>query len=103
MSADKPADKKDEGDKPVPAEISLETRHALPDGTPYVATAATLHLKNDAGEPIGEVFHTIYTRGETPDVHRPILFAFNGGPGSASAWLHLGAWGPMRAELPRRP
>jgi carboxypeptidase C (cathepsin A) len=94
----KDAEKKDE--KAIPAELAIVTTHALPDGTPYVATAATLHLKNDDGDPIGEVFHTIYTRGDVPDPARPILFAFNGGPGSASAWLHLGAWGPMRAELP---
>lgn len=92
------ADKK--ADKPIPPELLTETRHALSDGTTYVATAATLHVKNADGDPIGEVFHTIYTRGERPDRHRPIVFAFNGGPGSASAWLHLGAWGPMRAELP---
>lgn len=90
----------EKGDKPIPPELAIETRHALPDGTPYRATAATLHVKNAEGDPIGEVFHTIYTRGETPDAKRPIVFCFNGGPGSASAWLHLGAWGPMRIEMP---
>lgn len=87
-------------DKPVPAEVSIETRHALPDGTHYTATVATLHLVNDEGDATGAVFHTSYTRGEVVDPHRPLLFAFNGGPGSASAWLHLGAWGPMRVDLP---
>lgn len=97
---DKKEEKEEKPDKPIPAELAIETRHALPDGTPYVATASTLHIKNADGDPIGEVFLASYTRGETPDVRRPIVFAFNGGPGSASAWLHLGAWGPMRAELP---
>jgi carboxypeptidase C (cathepsin A) len=100
MSDEKNASEPKKDEKPIPAELAIETRHALPDGTPYLATAATLHLKNGEGDPIGEVFHTIYTRGEKPDRARPILFAFNGGPGSASAWLHLGAWGPMRAEMP---
>jgi carboxypeptidase C (cathepsin A) len=99
-AGEKKSEKDGKDDKPIPPELVIETRHALPDGTPYVATAATLHLKNENGDPVGEVFHTIYTRGEKPDARRPILFAFNGGPGSASAWLHLGAWGPVRAELP---
>ena len=101
MSDAKPdTDDKPKTDKPISPELAIETRHALPDGTGYLATAATLHLKNADGDPIGEVFHTIYTRGERPDAKRPLLFAFNGGPGSASAWLHLGAWGPMRIEMP---
>jgi carboxypeptidase C (cathepsin A) len=97
----KGAENKDKpGEKPVPAELGVVTRHALPSGAAYVATAATLHLKNDDGDPIGAVFHVSYTLGDAPDPKRPITFCFNGGPGSASAWLHLGAWGPMRIDLP---
>lgn len=94
------ADRSEKPDKAPPTELAIETRHVLPDGRPYVATAATLHLRGDDGEAQGEVFHVYYSLGDTPDPKRPLLFAFNGGPGSASAWLHLGAWGPKRAELP---
>ncbi|MFO0682805.1 MAG: hypothetical protein U0234_12165 [Sandaracinus sp.] len=94
------AERSEKPDKAAPAELAIETRHVLPDGRPYVATAATLHLRGEDGEPQGEVFHVYYALGEVADPKRPLVFAFNGGPGSASAWLHLGAWGPMRAELP---
>ncbi len=97
------AEKPDKPDKPVPLEVSIETTHEIQiDGVPrrYVATVATTHLANEDGDPVGEIFHTVYTLGEIPNPARPITFCFNGGPGSASAWLHLGAWGPMRIDLP---
>ena len=47
-----------------------------------------------------EIFFTAYTRSDVDDVtQRPITFAFNGGPGSASLWLQLGFLGPRRLEL----
>ena len=60
----------------------------------FTATAATLALNNDKGERQVGVFYVAYTRdGASPD-RRPITFVFNGGPGSSSAYLHLGALGP---------
>lgn len=96
-------DKPEKPERPVPPEVSIETTHELTiDGIPhrYIATVATTHLSNEEGDPVGEIFHTVYTLGERADHQRPITFCFNGGPGSASAWLHLGAWGPMRIDLP---
>jgi carboxypeptidase C (cathepsin A) len=51
-----------------------------------------------------KVFYVAYTRTEVGDdpAKRPITFSFNGGPGSASVWLHLGALGPRRTELTER-
>ena len=64
----------------------------------YRATAGTLSLLSGKGEVTAEIFYVAYTllpgaEGE-PDPRRPITFVFNGGPGAASAYLHLGAIGP---------
>src|SRR5215470_20283393 len=54
----------------------------------YTATAGTLVLKKDEGKPIASVFFVAYTRDDVQDkAQRPVTFAFNGGPGSASIWL----------------
>lgn len=68
----------------------------------YKATAAMLPiLKPDDGKPKAQVFYTSYTLTEKPDARkRPVTFCFNGGPGSSSVWLHLGAFGPKRVNLP---
>jgi carboxypeptidase C (cathepsin A) len=52
------------------------------------------------GEPLAAVMATSYTLTPTPQAPRPVCFAFNGGPGSASIWLHLGALGPKRLQTP---
>ena len=62
----------------------------------YTATAATIHLTNDDGEVTGSLYYTAYTvEGKSAD-KRPVSFIYNGGPGSASMWLHMGAFGPKR-------
>ena len=64
---------------------------------PYKATASTILLKNDAGEPIGLMYSVAYTRSDVKDLStRPISFYYNGGPGSSTMWLHMGAFGPRR-------
>ncbi len=66
----------------------------------YLARAGMLPLKNGSGETEASVFFVSYTLEDAGDpAHRPLTFAFNGGPGSASLWLHLGAIGPRRVEL----
>jgi carboxypeptidase C (cathepsin A) len=59
----------------------------------YTATAGTLTLRNDRNEPAANVFYVAYTTG---DRKRPVTFLYNGGPGSAALWLHIGAFGPRR-------
>ncbi len=63
----------------------------------YKATASTTLLKDDKGEPTALMYSTAYTRSDVKDFsQRPIAFIYNGGPGSASVWLHMGAFGPRR-------
>lgn len=73
------------------------------DGTAvsYRAKAGYLRLKSDKGEERAKVFYTAYhRRGDVKSASRPITFCFNGGPGSASVWLHMGMLGPKRVVLP---
>src|SRR5579863_2342206 len=65
---------------------------------PYRASAGTTLLKDDKGEPTGLLYSVAYTRSDVKDVsQRPVAFLYNGGPGSATMWLHMGAFGPRRA------
>ncbi len=64
---------------------------------PYKASAGTTLLKNDRGESTGLMYSVAYARSDVRDPGtRPVSFLFNGGPGSATMWLHMGAFGPRR-------
>src|SRR5207237_1146502 len=66
----------------------------------YVTTAHETFLKDDDGDNTASIFSVAYTKKETNDPeHRPVTFVFNGGPGSASLWLHLGVFGPKTIAL----
>jgi carboxypeptidase C (cathepsin A) len=94
-------EKKD--DKKEPRDESSVTAHEVTIGGVkfgYTATAGTLVLKEEDGKPQASFFYVAYTRTNTGDISaRPITFSFNGGPGSASVWLHLGTLGPRRVVL----
>ncbi len=63
----------------------------------YKATIGSIQIKNGEGDPTALIFYTAYTKSDIKDVtQRPIAFLYNGGPGSASIWLHMGAFGPKR-------
>lgn len=67
----------------------------------YRAIAGETYLENEDGEPTGSIFSTTYLREGVSDPRtRPVAFIFNGGPGSASLWLHMGVFGPQRVVLP---
>ena len=67
----------------------------------YTVTAADTHLKNDKGEAVASIFSIAYTKDGVKDASkRPVTFMFNGGPGSASLWLHMGVFGPKRIDVP---
>ena len=66
----------------------------------YTATAGTLVLPKDDGKPLASMFFVAYTRDDATDKgKRPVTFTFNGGPGSSSVWLHMGAFGPRRVAM----
>ncbi len=65
----------------------------------YTATAGRLPLKRGDGKIEAEMFFVAYTLDGQDAGKRPLTFAFNGGPGSASVWLHMGALGPKRVVL----
>ena len=65
----------------------------------YTATAGFLPIKRGDGKIEAEMFYVAYTLDGQQADKRPLTFAFNGGPGSASIWLHMGAVGPKRVVL----
>ena len=65
----------------------------------YTATAGRLPIKRGDGKIEAEMFFVAYTLDGQDSSRRPLTFAFNGGPGSASVWLHMGALGPKRVVL----
>ena len=65
----------------------------------YTAVAGTLLLRKDDGKPKASLFYVAYTLDGADPTKRPLTFSFNGGPGSSSVWLHLGALGPRRVPL----
>jgi carboxypeptidase C (cathepsin A) len=103
--AEKAAGKTEEKnkEKKEPEEKVVQTKHSVRIGgqeIKYTATAGTIILKLEDGTPKASVFYIAYTKDDVSDTtKRPITFAFNGGPGAASIWLHIGALGPRRVEM----
>ncbi|PWE16710.1 peptidase S10 [Marinicauda salina] len=70
----------------------------------YTVRAGETFLRDEDGNPTASIFTTTYTRDGVDDpAERPVAFVFNGGPGSASLWLHMGVVGPRRLVLPSEP
>ncbi|MHB8425795.1 MAG: S10 family serine carboxypeptidase-like protein, partial [Gammaproteobacteria bacterium] len=63
----------------------------------YKAVAGTLILKDKNGKPAASMFYVAYFKdGVKHESGRPVTFFYNGGPGSSTVWLHMGAFGPRR-------
>jgi carboxypeptidase C (cathepsin A) len=90
-----------EGAKPpAPEAWSSTSKHEAKFGgrtVAYTATAGTLLMKNGEDQPIALLGYTAYVADGRDSKTRPLMFAYNGGPGSASIWLHMGILGPRRA------
>lgn len=93
---------KNEKNQHESVEKSFITDHTVNiDGkeVPYIAKAGTMVLRKEDQSPTAKIFYTAYTKRNMSSVKdRPITFVFNGGPGSASVWLHLGLLGPKRVD-----
>jgi carboxypeptidase C (cathepsin A) len=66
----------------------------------YTATPGTLTVRDTEGVAIASMFYVAYIVDRRPDEVRPVTFAFNGGPGSSTIWLHMGGLGPFRVDVP---
>ncbi len=66
----------------------------------YTARAGTVPLRDAAGDEIARVFSVAYTLDGADARTRPVTFLWNGGPGTASMWLHIGSYGPLRVAVP---
>lgn len=86
------------------SEDSVSTTHSVKingQSIPYTATTGTINLKEEAsGKVKASIFYTAYTKNDVVDkTKRPIIYLFNGGPGSSSVWLHMGLFGPRRVAF----
>lgn len=99
------AQKPDEKPTPQPAAVPapIETKgQATINGQTFGYTTRTgyMTLKDESGKPKANIFFVYYTRDGVNDLtKRPITYTFNGGPGSASVWLHMGCIGPKRIPM----
>src|SRR5262245_59959473 len=102
LAADPPADKAKPAAKDSTA-APIVTHHSVVVGgktLAYTVTTGKLPLKNETGETEAEIFFMAYTLdGARNPASRPLMFSFNGGPGSSSVWLHLGCVGPKRVKM----
>ena len=105
--ADDMAEKSDKADAPKHEEAKpkkLEAKKSESEGSvsvegkriDYKAVAGTILLDNKKDEATASIFYAAYFRKGAEPTHRPITFLYNGGPGSATIWLHMGAFGPKR-------
>ncbi len=65
----------------------------------YKAEAGYMPMKDEAGKLLSTIFFIAYTQQGVDTQKRPITFTFNGGPGSAALWLHMGGLGPKRVKM----
>lgn len=81
-------------------ETTSVTKHTIEVGgqrIPYTATAGTIVLRDEKNKPEASMFYVAYTRDDVTDrSRRPIFYSFNGGPGTASVWMHMGFTGPRK-------
>ena len=97
---------KDTGEAPIPVPEarSFVTQHSGKfngQTVRYTATAGETYLLDKKGEPKASIFTFAYTKNDLAEGEvRPVTFVWNGGPGSASIWLHIGTYGPKRVVVP---
>ena len=86
---------------PVDTTITTADEVEIQDETvPYEVTTGTQPVYGDEDEPVASVHYTYYERTDVDDTdERPLVFSFNGGPGSGSLWMHLGYTSPKLLEI----
>ena len=87
----------------LPPDSTTKQTLVLPGRTlAFTATAGSIRLFDDKGEPQADIAYTAYRLDGADPVARPVTFLFNGGPGAASAFLQFGAAGPWRLAIDAR-
>ena len=96
------AKKKEKEPREVPPPKVTRGTVTLPGGRvlEYKAEAGVLQLEDEKEEPQASIFSVAYQVEPEAGKERPVMFCFNGGPGSSAVWLHLGLLGPRRVDLP---
>lgn len=97
--------KKEDAGIPIPPESTSVTKHEITLGGKtihYTATAGNLLIRDDQDRPNASIFYVAYTQDGVDPKSRPVTFFYNGGPGAATIWLHMGSFGPVRV-LTRSP
>jgi carboxypeptidase C (cathepsin A) len=87
---------------PTAAAAPSQTSHLLRlDGREikYTATTGTLPIRLDDGKVAAQMFFVAYTKDGEDRKTRPVSFLYNGGPGSATVWLHMGSFAPKRVQM----
>ncbi len=96
-------DKSAEDDEPPEPPAPVTTQHEITLGgelVRYSATVGALRVREDGDEAKADMFFVAYQREGVESAQRPVMFTFNGGPGSSSVWLHMGAFGPRWVAMP---
>ena len=84
----------------LPPDSTTRQTLALPGRTlDFTATAGSIRLFDDKGEPQADIAYTSYQLDGVDRASRPVTFLFNGGPGASSAWLQFGDAGPWRVSI----
>ncbi|MBE7639192.1 carboxypeptidase [Salegentibacter sp. BLCTC] len=87
----------------VPVDTSITTKHSVninSKNIDYTATTGMQPLWNNDGDPIASIFYTYYKRSDIKNTeNRPLVISFNGGPGSASVWMHIAYTGPRVLKI----
>lgn len=87
----------------APADTSITTHHEQTinnQNISYSATVGNQQVWNDDGKAIATLFYTYYRRTDIDNTERrPLVISFNGGPGSASVWMHIGYTGPKKVKI----
>ena len=87
----------------IPVDTTVTTKHSVTINSKsidYTATTGMQPLWNNDGEPVASLFYTYYKRSNIKNTeNRPLVISFNGGPGSASVWMHIAYTGPRVLKI----
>ena len=99
--ADSAAAAREEHFGPAEEKVSTTSHTVRLDGRDikYTATTGTIPIRLDNGQVAARMFFVAYTKDGEDVKTRPVSFLYNGGPGAATIWLHMGSFGPKRVEM----